>query len=471
MIRRAVLRDVISALDEPGPTACVLTGPPRSGKSWLLRQATRPLTPTRPVFWLRGSELPPPLMVRDGAESLRRQQGEPPEPGSSPAPGDPWSTLADALGDLAGSERRPVLVVDRADAVLEDRRLSAVLVEWWQELRARGRRAHLLMALERPDSLASARAARTGDPVPFSPRVIQVGPLTLREAGAVVPAWGAADLVEVYALVGGLPDFWSRVRGGRSPRANLRRLLLEPGAPLRHLPYLLLGRTPPGPDRQWAVLSAMARGARTWGDIRRDAGVFRSSSELGPYLKALRERGLVEAHRSLDAPPRSRSRRYRLTRPLVESWFGVVQPHLPELDRGDPFDEGREQRMSAAMDSVTRRRIPAVVEQYLRLHGDEHLPGRAREAGGLWGRGYDLPVGGTLETGAAFYAQVSWPAVHRDALKALDRQIRGTRYGFNREGRLRVLVTREPPDHPVTRAAARTGNTWILTARDVAGRA
>lgn len=477
MIDRLALHELRSLLNEQGPAAMGLVGPPRSGKSWLLRQSTRATarSASRPVFWIRGSDLPAPLMARDTVASLQKQRGD--LPGASlteAAPlqgnGDPWEALAREFHEISRAEGAPLLVVDRADAVLADRRFAAVLREWWRNVRARSRSAHLLFGLERRASLkAWAEGGMAGRPE-SSAREIAVGPLSLREAAATVPDWGAGEIVEIYALVGGLPDFWSRVKSRRSPRANLRRLLLEPGAPLRHLPYLLLGQAPPGPDRQWAVLSAMARGARSWGDIRREAGVFRSSSELGPYLKGLREQGLVEARRSLDAPPRSRSRRYRLTRPLVGFWLGIVHAHLPELDRGDSVEHLWHRSAEGPGGLLIRRHLAPIVEQYLRDHGHEQLPGRAREVGGLWGTGLDLPVAGTLETGAAFYACEGWSGLDGNALSDLDRQIRETRYGFNREGRLRLLITRRPPDHEMTRAAARSGNTWIFTAADLAGR-
>lgn len=471
MITRSLLGDILSVLSEPGPLALVLVGPPRSGKSWLLRESTGTVAGSRPVFWLRGSDLPASLMAREAVATLRRQREGTPEVAHGSGEGEPWAELAAEFRALAETDRPPVLVVDRADALLQDRRFVAVLADWWRTLRGRSRRAHLIVAVERGESLTAwteSDARNRPDP---SLRTLSVGPLGLREAGAVVPGWRAADVVELYGLVGGLPDFWSRVRGGRSPRANLRRLLLEPGAPLRHLPYLLLGQAPPGPDRQWAVLSAMARGARSWGEIRREAGVFRSSSELGPYLKGLLERRLVEGRRSLDAAPRSRNRRYHLSRPLVGFWLGIAHPHLPELDRGDPFDEVWDRRMSHAVGTAVRRRLPVIVEQHLHAYGNEQLPGRARETGGLWGDGYDLPVSGTLETGAAFYGEVRWDGAGGGALGELDRQIQETRYGFNREARLRIIVVRDPPAHELTRAVARAGDAWVLTPEDLLGRA
>lgn len=462
-------------LDAPAPSLAVLSGPPRCGKSHLLRSALS----GRRAVWVRGSRLPAPLLAAELEGSLREQLED--EIGAAgveerptPAPSTPWGRPFALLRALSRLPRPPVLVVDGADPLLGDRRFIREMEALTGELRAHARQLHILAAVEDPALPGSlgipgggAGAALGLDavhiPVPF---------LRLREAASRVPGWSPEEVVTVFGLVGGVPDFWARVEPSVRPATNLSRLLLAPDAPLRGLPDALVPGTALGSERALALLRALARGARSWGELREQAGVFRSSSELGPYVKGLVEAGLVEVSVSLDAGPRSRNRRYALSRPLLAFWHGCVHPRLGELDGGAPPSRVLGDRLMREFPGLIARALPGIVRQYLVEHGDERLPGRAREAGAAWGPGYDLEVAGTLGSGAAVYGHVHWSSERPrgDALDALGEEIRATRYGFGREARLRILFLREEPPHDLARRAAQLPGAFLLGPRDVVGR-
>lgn len=471
MISRPEIHAVIRLfLEGPAPALLHLHGFPGSGKTTLLAEALS----DHPAVFLRGSRLPAPLAAREMEASLQGQLGE--APGETVRGDGPWTRVVHRLMRAAEVDHPPILVLDDADNLLADRRFVRAFEEFWTHLRGHGLRQHLVVSTRGatlPDgwSLPESEAPAQGKPsLPEGPRV-RIGPLRLREVAEAVPRWRSGELVALYARVGGIPGFWGRVDPARSPGWNLSRLLLAPDAPARGLPEALL---PPGlreNERSLALVHALAHGAVSWGELRDEAAVFRSSSELGPYVKGLVEGGVLEVSRSLDASPRGRNRRYRLVHPLLALWHGAIRPRLSELDAGAPVErvlvdvETRTGNLVAAT-------LPGILREYLLHHGEERLPARAREVGAAWGEGYDVEVAGTLQSGAAVYGRVIWsdPSPPPDTLDRLGEEIRQARYGFSREARLRLLLLPGDPPHDLARRAAQLPGTYLLGPGDLVGR-
>lgn len=470
---RAILARFLAA---PGPALLAVSGCPRVGKSHLLREATV----GHSSVWLRGSGLPAPLLGQELERALREQvpgetaAGEPAAPAGQDSD-SPWSGTFAWLHHLSRLPRPPVLVLDAADHLLRDRRFMREMGLLAAALRAQARQLHLLLGVEDPGLLEAAGLPRTageGTLLGLDARHLPLPPLSLREAAAAVPPWAPEEVVTVYGLVGGLPDLWSRMDPSVRPATNLTRLLLAPDAPLRDLPGRMVPEGSTRSERSLALIRALARGATTWGELRKEASVFRSSSELGPYMKGLADTGVVEVSASLDAGPRTRNRRYALAHPLLAFWHGAVHPRLAELESGAPPLRILGDRIGPEIPRLVARALPAMVREYLRVHGSEQLPAVAREAGAAWGDGYDLDVAGTLASGPAFYGHVHWdgPVPPAAALDTLGQEIRAARYGFGKEARLRLLILRQAPTHDLARRAAQLPGAFLLGPADLVGR-
>lgn len=468
IFRPEELRQLKDHLGAPGPRAILVHGDRALGKTTLVRSALG----DRPSIWLQGAQLPPPLLAWEhrvrvegdgdvGAEDAARDT-RPPE--------TPWSGFGSALrrrmdrGTLDGV----VVVWDRAEGLIRDPRWRQMLAALWTELRSRARPVHLVLISRQvapPDALeffgthggALARLA--------------LHPLGLRAATAGFEAWSPLRRLAAYALLGGEPTIWDRLDPQLKLSTNLHRLLLEPGAPLRHFierRYPLPGRSP---ERAAALLHAMAHGARDWGELRAGARVFRTSSELGPYIQALRDVGLVEALRSLDARPEARNRRYVLRPALLQSWYALIRPHLAAIDGGGNPTEVWKEHLRPRIPDLVARRLPEIVSAYLREHGEESVRARARETGGLWGEGVDIPVAGILTNGSVVYASTSWSDPGEDGLSALERQVSETRYGYGRASRIVALFSARPVAWRVQRSVARRPEALLLRPSDLLGNA
>jgi len=305
-----------------------------------------------------------------------------------------------------------------------------------------------------------------GDPPPLH---IRLGPLSFRAATHLLPGSEPSDLLRAYAVFGGMPGHLRHLDRGASLITNLRRLVLDPSAPLADRPLSVLEAAAQTPTRYAAILAALSGGEADWSSVHAGIPDLTASGQVAPYLKRLEDLGLVEVRRSLDASPRSRGRRYRITDPYISFWYRFILPHRERLLR-----EGGEDllasRIRPELDNHVRSVLPEVCRQHMTMDVMETLGANARECGSLWGSEYDIPVAGMLSTGGAFYGTpVPADGDGMEVLRRLDHDIRETRYGFGRERRLRVLFSSESVPAAVQREAARRHDVLVVDARALAG--
>jgi len=275
-------------------------------------------------------------------------------------------------------------------------------------------------------------------------------------------AWSWRDRLQLLALLGSQPGRLRHIDHSAGLRRNIQRLVVDPDGPLHEGPLHDLHASLTKPERYLAVLAALASGAQEWGEVRGQVPELAPGSTLAPYMNTLEEKGWVVASRSLDARPETRKRRYRLRDPFVGFWLRAVAPNLGLIRLNGPAQAWKNQ-ISSAADGWVQAALPSVIQA--RLH-DEVAPVlqvAARESGGLWGEGYDLPVAGTLTSGNAFYGMIVWGREARlSDLEQLEMQLRNTRYGFTRETRVRVLFLDRPAPQALVRRAARSDDVELV---------
>ncbi len=296
---------------------------------------------------------------------------------------------------------------------------------------------------------------------------LRLGPLGLTAATHFLPRGSPTEIVQAYTVFGGYPTRLRMLDPSATWTTNLRRLLLERGAPLADAGLAMLERSFQTPSRYAAVLARLSLGEADWSTVHQSVSDLSASGQLAPYIKRLSEMGVIETRRSLDHPPTSRARRYRIRDAFHAFWFRFLFPSGPDADHPNQarrlFEVVRD-GVSVHSHEIFR----GVCRDFMRSDAIASLGANARETGSLWGTSFDIPVAGVLRSGQPFYGRTGWvERLDTSALDHLDREIRNTRYGFGREVRLRILFGGAGFTPSLRRAAARRDNTLLIDAAEM----
>ena len=386
--------------------------------------------------------------------------------------GADWPALLDRFADRLDQRRdRTILVLDGAEHLLAARsRLAGMLAAFWARIRARALPVHLVLVGGDPDALG----ALAGEGSPLADAVtldLELGPLPYRDVTGLLRGWSQRERVTAWAVFGGMPAVVRRLDPAVGLAANLRRLVLDPDAPLLWHGTDLLRRAVSSPARYASVLSAVAVGAREWGEIVATVPDFTASGQLAPYLARLEALRLVEARRSLDARERSRSRRYHPADPFLSFWFRFVLPSVTELEAGHAADVWT-RRIRPFLDDHVRLHFADLGREYVARYA-ERLPAPAREAGGLWGPDWEVDVAATLLGGAVCYGVCDWgeAPVGEEALEPIAHALTRSRYGYGRQTRLEVVFHAGPVSDDLVRKAVREDQIRLVGLDDLLGAA
>ena len=140
-----------------------------------------------------------------------------------------------------------------------------------------------------------------------------------------------SDLVQLYALWGGMPRYWElALPFGRNLEAAVDALVLDPSGPLHREPeHLLRDEIPPATALR-PLLDAIGSGSHRISEIAGRLG--RPATSLARPVAALTEMGLVRREVPFGSNPRSGKRSlYRINDPFLRFWFRVVAPHRAAL--------------------------------------------------------------------------------------------------------------------------------------------
>lgn len=245
---------------------------------------------------------------------------------------DSWGELWESASELLG-KKRYILLIDEITYVADaDPGALSSLQHAWDQYFKDSNTAIVISGshVQTMETFLTRQSPIFGrltgqwhlEPLPFS---------SLRE---FFPRWSPAELVNLYATVGGVPAYLEWLNPDHSYIDNLNDVLLSPGSMFLAEPRFLLYDEVREPRTYLSILKTIGAGKHAFGDISDRSLV--STSNLPSYLKNLEEMRMVERQlpATINFAMRSHSRlgRYYLSDPYFRFYFRFLDPLREELE-------------------------------------------------------------------------------------------------------------------------------------------
>jgi uncharacterized protein len=304
--RSRELASLARILSSAQPALVVVYGRRRVGKSTLLRHVIQ----QRPAVYYQATR----VSDKDNQDLFKRAittvTGVDPVLASI----EGWEGIFHHLAQKAAGQDQPFsIILDEFPYLCEGNSgLPSIIQKMWDDVRERKIPLILVLCGSRISFMETLLAERN----PLHGRQsaeFDIHPLTFREAAAFAPRWSLQDRLRLFAVFGSVPYYLSLLDPGTPLAANIQRVLLDDGAPLREEPTHLLQAELTQIGRYASILRAIADGCTQIKDITgRVLSAHESGSVLNSYLATLQGLRLVTAAHSLDVrdPERQRNSRY-----------------------------------------------------------------------------------------------------------------------------------------------------------------
>lgn len=298
--------------------------------------------------------------------------------------------------------------------------------------------------------------------------------LTFREAAAFVPRWPLQDRLRLFGVFGAMPYYLSLLDPTDPLAANIERLLLDDGAPLREEPTHLLQAELTQIGRYASILRAIADGCTQLKDI---VGRVLPSNEHGSaltsYLATLQGLRLVTVAHSLDArdPGRRRNARYYIDDPFLAFYYRFVLPNLSAIQAGHGRAVYRN-AIAPQLDIYMSEWFEVICRQWLRYYAKERLHSVARTVGKIWASDYDIDVAAELLDGTQVVGECKWrrDATGANALRELQERVaKSPFYDPLRTKPVYVIFSRSPITSELRRIGAEDDSVVTLTPAELIG--
>lgn len=192
------------------------------------------------------------------------------------------------------------------------------------------------------------------------------------------------DLVQLYAVTGGVPKYIQMFQGVSDIYDAIRNNILSRQSYLYEEPIFLLEREVTETASYFTILKAIAHGHHKLGHMSASLGV--SQTKLTQYLRTLMGLDLVERQVPVteDSPEKSKRGLYYLKDNYIEFWFKFVYPFRSQIEMGDDasvIEKIQSTFLSSHVSFVFER---VCLEQLWYLNKLGSLPFRFMKAGRWW---------------------------------------------------------------------------------------
>ncbi|MGH2879363.1 MAG: ATP-binding protein [Solirubrobacteraceae bacterium] len=239
------------------------------------------------------------------------------------------------------------------------------------------------------DTLLGERSPLHGRPT----REMRIEPLSPAAVAEITGAPSAAEAIDRYLIVGGLPPLASSWAPSASLREFLTEALRDDQTPFVTTALRIMASELERDLQAKKVLEAIGYGDTAHGRIQSRSGV--KGNTLTAALEVLTEtKRMVSRELPYAAPPGRTTATYTIRDPYLRFWLRFIGPHLGELERGRPdITTARVMRdWSAFRGRAVEPLVREGVEQLLVDTALSERLGGARHVGSWWRRDHAIEV-------------------------------------------------------------------------------
>ncbi|MBI5499080.1 MAG: ATP-binding protein [Deltaproteobacteria bacterium] len=278
-----------------------------------------------------------------------------------------WEAALERVVERSGGERL-ALVLDEFPVLAGGTPgLTGVFQRWWDSA---GRSTRLFVVLcgsaigfmER--ELLAERSPlfgrRTGS--------LRLSPLEPWHVGAFAPATVPAERLALWGILGGIPAYLARLRGGDDWRVTVATEAFSPGGFLFEEVPFLMNTELREPATYLSILVAVAGGATRQTEIADRCRL--AAASVNRYLATLIELGLIERRTPFfdPAPEKSRKGLYAVADPFVRFWCTFVLPARDVVAAGHGARHFRE-RVLPALPTFLGSSFEAACRRHVAVRG------------------------------------------------------------------------------------------------------
>jgi uncharacterized protein len=250
------------------------------------------------------------------------------------SPKNPFMSFLDAFEYCfkAAARKRLVLVIDEYPYLAEsDRAVSSIL----QTLIDKYRESSRLFLILCGSSMSFMENQVLGYKSPLYGRrtcQFKIQPLNYYESARMLPAFNNIEKISLYGIVGGVPEYLSRINNKISLAQNIESLFFNPSGRLFEEPSNLLKQELQSPQTYNGIIAAIASGACKVNEIASRAGI--ETSQCSNMLGTLTVLGIVKKEYPAGSVKPSRKTIYRLSDNMFRFWYRFVLPELSRISMG-----------------------------------------------------------------------------------------------------------------------------------------
>jgi AAA+ ATPase superfamily predicted ATPase len=237
--------------------------------------------------------------------------------------------------------------------------------------------------------------------------LIKLSPIAIGYMKEALALKSARDIVESYAVWGGIPRYWELVNKLKSDLFDsIDRLVLDPMGPLNEEPQRLLREESPPAVHLRPILDAIGLGAHRLSEVASRIGT--PVTALGRSIDRLIELDLIQRETPYGVDPESSKKTlYKIKDPFLRFWFKIVASRRSLFSQVSPtirrqwLKEGLPSLFAISWEELCRLAVPLLSEKWEALY---------EQAGRFWegqGSEWDL-VSQSADRAFFLIGEVKW---------------------------------------------------------------